>query len=164
MTANITPIGKGPHDLALRGERMLSAVHETIQRLTIKMQGHVKDKKLSGQVLNVGKRGGRLRRSINQKFNATGPSGPVGTVGTNVSYARVHELGFSGDVQVREHMRKIKEAWGKPLAEPIEIAVRAHTRAMNMPVRSFLRTALADIQPEVLPSITAAVERANAKP
>ncbi len=162
MTGNIKPIGRGPHDLALRGERMLTAVYETIVRLTIKLQGNVKENKLSGQVLKV--RTGRLRRSINQRVEVEESRGPVGTVGTNVSYARPHELGFSGDVQIRQHLRTIKEAWGKPLGEPREITVRAHARRIDIPAKSFLGSALADIQPEVKPSIIAAVERANAKP
>lgn len=162
MSENIKPIGRGPHDLALRGERMLSAVYGVITRLTIKLQGNVKENKLSGQVLKV--KTGRLRRSINQKVENDEARGPVGTVGTNVSYARPHELGFSGDVQVRQHLRKIKEAWGKPLEEPIEIVVRAHLRRMDIPAKSFLASALADIQPEVKPAIIAAVEAANAKP
>lgn len=162
MTKNIELIGRGPKDLSLHGERMLSAIFSVITRLTIKLQGHVKENKLSGQVLKV--KTGRLRRSINQRVDNDANEGPVGTVGTNVSYARPHELGFSGDVQIRQHLRKIKEAWGKPLEEPIEIVVRAHTRRVDLPARSFLASALADIQPEVKPAIIEAVEAANAKP
>lgn len=160
LPPNIKPIGKGPADLAIHSKLMQNAVLVAITRLTIKLQGMVKQDKLSGQALNV--RTGNLRRSINQKVEVDSATGPAGTVGTNEKYAPPHELGFRGEVQIREHLRTIKMAWGKPLSEPVIAQVRAHTKRMNLPERSFLRSALADIQPEITPTIEKEVVKANA--
>lgn len=46
-------------------------------------------------------------------------------IGTNLVYANVHQFGFSGVVQVKEHQRK-----GRP--------VKAHQRKMKIPARPFL--------------------------
>jgi phage gpG-like protein len=118
-----------------------------ILRLTIKLQGIVKQDKLSGQVLRAPT--GTLRRSITQKVIKT-DSSIVGIVGTNVPYARPHEFGFKGNVTVQEHLRTIKVAWGREIRSgPIQIAVRGHTRRVNMPERSFLRSALREMTPEI---------------
>lgn len=162
LPKNIKPIGKGPEDLAIHSKYMQTAVHTAITRLTIKMQGMVKADKLSGQVLNV--RTGNLRRSVNQKVELDPMAGPIGTVGTNEVYARPHEMGFKGEVQIREHLRTIKMAWGRTLAEPVTAPVRSHTKQVNLPARSFLRSALEDIRPEIQPTIEREVVKANAKP
>lgn len=101
-----------------------------ILRSVIKLQRHVQQDKLSGQVLHV--RTGRLRRSIAQNVEASGNE-ITGIVSTAVSYAKTHEYGFKGTVNVRAHDRN-----GHP--------VRGHTRQVNLPERSFLRSALADFE------------------
>lgn len=124
-------------------------VIRTIAKLTIKLQTMVKRDKLSGQVLK--RKTGTLSRSINVKFTK---GGMEGTVGTNVAYGRVWEYG--GDMQIRAHMRLMKKAFGKPVKEEREIQVRAYTR--NVKERSFLRSALNDLRPEIQPAITQAIK------
>lgn len=114
-------------------ERLRGQLKTTIQRLTLNLLRDVKSGKLTGQVLNV--RSGRLRRSINQRVEENGTS-IFGVVGTNVEYARAHEYGFKGVVSVKSHMRKTKRGGSA--------YVSAHNRRMNLPERSFLRSALAD--------------------
>jgi phage gpG-like protein len=114
--------------------------------LVYKLQAKVKRDKLSGQVLSV--RTGTLRRSIYGKVVETNTF-IYGIVGTNVKYAAAHEYGFTGQVTVKEHLRKITKAYGKDLAEPRSVMVMAYSRKMNLPERSFLRSALADMQPEI---------------
>ncbi len=157
----IKPIGKGPADLGIHSKAMQAGVFIAITRLTLKLQAMVKADKLSGQVLKV--RTGNLRRSINQIVEEDGERGPVGSVGTNEKYAPPHELGFKGEVQIREHLRTIKTAWGRVLSEPVTATVRASTRKVDLPQRSFLRSALDDIRPEVQPTIAREVIKANAK-
>ena len=79
-------------------------VKNCVQRLTLQLLRKVKEDKLSGQVLK--NQTGTLRRSINQKVEDLG-SAIVGSVGTNLVYARVHEFGFDGQVNVKEHLRTI---------------------------------------------------------
>jgi phage gpG-like protein len=136
-----------------------SAVYQRVVRLTIALQRHVVADKLQGQVLNV--KTGRLQRSI-QQATTNSETSVTGIVSTAVKYARAHEYGFSGTVNVKEHMRTIKMAFGKSLKEPVTVQVSAHTMKMNLPERSFLRSALADQREEILQGIReAAGEGAN---
>jgi len=113
------------------------ALKRGVQRATLAVLKRSKEK-LSDDVLRV--RTGRLRRSITSKVEDQGGS-IVGSVGTVVQYGRVHEFGFNGTVTVRDHLRRAKS--GK------EINVRAHSRKVNLPERSFLRSALREIEPEI---------------
>lgn len=127
-----------------------AAIRVSVQRLTLQLLAKVKAGKLSGQVLNV--RTGRLRRSINQKIKLE-KTGVYGIVGTNVEYARAHEYG--GAVTVKAHMRMMRTAWGRAVKNPRKIQVRAHT--VNYPERSFLRSALADMEPDIRAEIQKAL-------
>lgn len=130
----------GRVDAAVRSELVAG-----IGRLALRLLTRVKARKLSGQVLNV--RTGRLRRSINQRVTDTG-STITGTVGTNVSYGRVHEYGDQRVITVKQHLRLVKQAWGRPLAKPRRVMVSSHARQQNMPARSFLRSALRELAAE----------------
>lgn len=123
----------------IRGARQDApeTIRTTVQRLTLRLQAKVKSDKLSGQVLNV--RSGRLRRSINARVDGDGWQ-VTGVVGTNVEYARAHEFGFKGTVQVKEHLRRMRQG---------NVMVSQHTRNVNIPERSFLRSALDDMKPEI---------------
>jgi phage gpG-like protein len=146
----------GDRETIQRLERMPETVREVLRReintLSIRLLGHVKADKLSGQVLNV--RSGRLRRSINFRVEEVG-SGIYGYVGTTVEYARVHEYGFKGVVSVREHLRRTVS--GKMAS------VRAHPRNVNVPERSFLRSALEDMAGDIREGIRAAATKAVKK-
>ncbi len=114
--------------------------------------------KLSDDVLHV--RTGRLRRSITQNVTDTGGT-IVGTVGTNVEYARVHELGFKGAVAVQAHLRTIKQAFGKQLkGGAVTIPVAAHARNVDIPARSFLQASLDECTPEFRERIIEAINKA----
>ncbi|HIF9400283.1 TPA: phage virion morphogenesis protein [Photobacterium damselae] len=58
-------------------------------------------------------------------------------IGSPLAYARVHQEGFSGSVQVKAHWRTITMAFGKAIA-PRSQKISAFTRAMEMPQREFL--------------------------
>jgi phage gpG-like protein len=135
----------GQETVLAKFDKMPSAVHgevlDTITRLTINLQRYVKAEKLSGQALKV--KTGTLRRSINQSVSDNGTS-IVGRVGTNLAYGRAHEYGFHGAVTVKAHLRNITQAFGRSIT-PTEVTVRTFTRNMNLPERSFLRTALAEL-------------------
>jgi phage gpG-like protein len=114
-------------------------VRKCIAKLTFKLLAKVKQDKLTGQVLN--RRTGRLSRSVNADFK---DDGMTGVVGTNVEYAAVHELGL--EVVIKSHMRMMKQAFGRPVEERL-VQVRQHT--VNFPEKSFLRSALKDMGPEI---------------
>ena len=138
--------------------RVKEATKKSITASLIELTAFVKANKLSGQVLK--NQTGRLRRSIHAS-NVTEAGGLIsGTVGTNVEYAAVHEYGFSGAVTVKEHMRMIKQAFGKPIKNPHEIAVRSHGRKVNLPEKSFLRSALKELAPGFIAKLQMDVSRA----
>ncbi|HEY3910380.1 MAG TPA: HK97 gp10 family phage protein [Stellaceae bacterium] len=116
-----------------------------VAKLGIALQSNVQQNKLSGQVLNV--RSGALRSSIDVAFEQSG-AGVTATVFTDLDYAAAQEYGFSGTVNVRSSLRLIKEAFGRPIAGRA-ISIGAHSRRMDLPERSFLRSALADMAPDI---------------
>lgn len=124
------------------GKAGQQSVKTSIQRLTLKLLAKVKADKLSGQVLNV--RTGRLRRSINKRVTVSG-NGIFGVVGANVKYGRAHELG--GPMMVKAHLRMQRVAWGKKMKEPRMVEVKQHI--VNYPQRSFLRSALHEMEPDI---------------
>ena len=130
-------------------ERMRGELRSAVTRLSIKVQSSVKEDKLTGQVLHV--RTGTLRRSINRVVEED-ERGIRATVGTNVEYAAIHEYGFSGTVNVREHVRRTPSGGSA--------TVSAHTREVNLPERSFLRSTLKDFEDEIQETLRAAVLRA----
>lgn len=135
-------------------ERVRGALRDTVGRLVLKLQRRVMQDKLSGQVLKV--RTGTLRRSIDQRVEVT-DGGVVGLVSTNVKYGRALEYGSTQPVTVKQHLRTVKQAWGRPLAAPVTATVKAHQRMQRVPERSFLRSALRDMQPEVIAALDKAV-------
>lgn len=119
-----------------------------IGRAVLLVQVRSKEK-LSDEVLHV--RTGRLRRSVNTQVTQAGDR-VTGIVGTNVAYAAAHEYGFQGVVSVAESLRRTKLG--------NTATVRAHDRHMNLPERSFLRSALRELQPEIRDEISLSADRA----
>ncbi len=127
----------------------------------------VKSNKLSGDPLHV--RTGVLRNSIAGEVTDNGQL-IEGTVGTNVSYAAVHEYGFQGTVWVPEYTRRSAYVRLKNL-ETIRVklnsrrkgkiigtgVVNAHAMKMNMPERSFLRSTLNEELPTIRESLEIAI-------
>lgn len=130
-------------------QRIADAVRAAVTRATFDLVRVVKADKLTGQVLQV--RTGRLRRSITGRVEEESGS-PVGLVGTNVSYGRVHELGFKGAVNVKAYKRTVK---GKAFP------VRAHSRKLDIPARPFLQPALNENLPKYQGWIAKAVEEGS---
>lgn len=129
-----------------------SELKRVIQALTFDLSAHVKKNKLSGQVLKT--RTGTLRRSIHAQVNETDIS-VIGIVGTNIEYAHVHEYG--GTFSIDEHLRLVKQAFGRELNFPVWSTVRTHQA--TYPKRSFLLSALRDKKPEIIQKIQAALDK-----
>lgn len=136
-------------------EQAMPKLTARIQKVVLQLQAKVVRDKLSGQVLKV--RSNNLRSSIHQAVSVNG-NVITGIVGTNVEYAAYHEYGLSGTVNVKEHLRTIKIAFGKALAKPKTITVRAHGRTVNYPEHSFLRSAMADMSDEIRESLSEGVK------
>ena len=130
-------------------------VKDRVSRLAMTLLTKVKQEKLSGQVLhNVT---GNLRASINQRVEDMG-NAIVGSVGTNIVYARPHEFGIDQHkmVQVHEYLRRNLDLatakWRLKHKMPVPmVTVHAFTRNQHtvLPERSFLRSALGEMRPQV---------------
>lgn len=140
--------------------RLMEIVKTEVNRLSIALLRYVKEKKLSGDPLR--NRTGTLRRKVNQRLESSAAA-VTGAVGVRLSYAAVHEYGFNGPVKVREHLRQVKQAWGRPLLRPVWAHVGAHTRQMRMPERSYLRSALRELGPQIQEGLQSAVRHAVRK-
>lgn len=146
------------------GPQAVPKLTARIQKVVISLQAKVIQNKLSGQVLRI--RSNNLRSSIHQEVAVAG-STITGIVGTNVEYAAYHEYGLQGTVNVKEHLRRTKSvkiafAKGKNKGKlnllatrksqkekAATITVKAHTRKVDYPEHSFLRSAMADMTDEI---------------
>lgn len=135
-------------------EGVRSSVTDSITLLTARLKRKVGQEKLRGQVLKV--RSGRLWRSVRGEVITDGNI-VSGVVSTNVKYGRTHEYGSDETVTVKEHLRLVKKAFGRPLKSPVWSTVKTHTAKQNLPERSFLRSALAEMQGEIVGNIEKAV-------
>ena len=153
----------GDQQVLERLRALPDAVHSSLlralTRLGIELQRDVQQDKLSGQVLKS--RSGSLRSSIDLTVDQSG-----GTITANVfsvsPYAAVHEYGFAGTVSVRASLRRITKAFGRPIAEKT-ISVPAYDRRVDLPERSFLRSALEDMAPAIREEVQTALSEAVSK-
>ena len=122
-----------------------SALVRAITKLGIDLQRNVQQDELSGQML--AERSGSLKSSIDLRVDQNAAV-VTATVFTNSAYAGAHEYGFAGTVNVRASLRRVAEAFGRPISGKM-INVRAHSRRMDLPERSFLRSALEDMAPAI---------------
>lgn len=156
---SIDAIVTGDREVIAKFGRVTPAVREevtkAITRLTFQIMRKAVQDKLSGQVLK--RQTGTLARAVTQspRTFAVGPN-IVGSVGVAditgkggrapVKYGRAHEFGFSGTVTVKQHLRQIKQAFGKPLKAQVQATVRAHAARLSIPKRPFLKPSLDEIQ------------------
>jgi hypothetical protein len=124
-------------------------IARAIARLGVDLQNNVQQNKLSGQVLQV--RSGSLRESIAVRIDQS-DTAVCATVSSDLDYAAAQENGFTGTVNVRTSLRQIKEAFGHPIVAKT-ISVGVHSRRMDLPQRSFLRSALDEMTQDVSASI-----------
>lgn len=113
-----------------------SVIKKSLYQGALHIAGWSKNRRLTGpRPAFLGVVSGRLRSSITASRTTKLGDEYRSSIGTNVKYAKVHELGFQGDVFVRSFVRRGKV--GTHL-------VRPHTRRMNMPARPFLRPSIMD--------------------
>ena len=156
----ITAVLVGDEAMLARLRAMPDAANSNLARaiakLGVELQRSVQQDKLSGQLLKV--RSGSLRSSIGLRLDQAGTTISA-TVSTDLDYARAQEYGYSGTVNIRVSLRRIREAFGRPIAEKT-ISVRAYSRRMDLPEHSFLRSALDDMAPQIQSEIDEALRAA----
>jgi hypothetical protein len=155
ITGTIIGGEKVAFKLSHMNERMKKELKIGMQRITTQLAAYVKDNKLSGQVLK--RRTGTLSRSIKASVQATNTE-VTGIVDSRdkgnapLSYAHYQEYGFQGTENVKQHLRRMNNG--------STATVRAHTRSVNHPARSFLRSSLAENQEMIARELNAAVGKA----
>jgi hypothetical protein len=135
-------------------DRADSALTRAAESLTDRLLG-LASGNLSGSVLKA--RTGTLRASLRATV-ATGGA-IAASVTASAPYAAFQEYGFSGVENVRASARRQSRAFGRAIS-PVVVAVRAHQRRVDYPGRSYLRSALAALAPEIGQAIRAAVAQA----
>lgn len=150
----------GDRELIARLKSMPASVHAAllakVQALALKLEGHIKRNKLSGQVLN--RKSGRLMRSINSKTTQT-PDSVFGVVfqSADVPYGAIHEFGG----QTRAHLIVPKKAAILRFIKGGDkvFATRVNHPGSKMPERSYMRSGLRDMSEEISKGIKQAVLR-----
>jgi hypothetical protein len=132
------------------GPRIDNALRNATARILDGARSRI-DGKLSGAALKS--RSGALRASLAASLNSSGLGGSIG-VGT--PYAAFQEYGFHGNEPVRAHLRSQSQAFGRT-TKPREVAVRAYARQVDYPGHSYLRSALAEIAPDIRGEMAAAL-------
>lgn len=140
-------------------KRVDAELERSVAVMTLRLQKHVKTHHLLGQVLN--RRTGNLRNNIVRENGRDGARlfGVVG-IDAGAPYGKLHEYGYSGKVNVPEHWRTVTKAFGRNLKAAKRVKVRAHTKSVNLPERSFMRTALRALQPAIEEEFKRALWRA----
>lgn len=153
---------KGDSELVARLDAAPATVRRELTReitaIVLLLEGHIKNTKLSGQVLHV--RSGDLRRSVHAVLpvvqTATGVTGKVAQSG-DVKYGAIHEFGGRTPAHVIEakngkalhFMMGGKDVFFKKVNHP----------GSQMPERSYMRSSLADLRNEIADRLQAAVKR-----
>ena len=156
ISAELLGDGRALDQLRALPDAANAGLARAIAKLGIALQSHVQQDKLSGEVLNV--RSGTLKSSIDVHIDKSA-AGVTATVFTDLDYAAAQEYGFSGTVNVRASLRMIKQAFGHPIATKT-VSVRAHSRQMDLPARSFLQSALDDMAPNISADVEDALREA----
>lgn len=140
--------------------KAMEAINAAVARAGYEVEALAVEK-VSGGVLKV--RTGRLRRSIHTNLER-GPTSSYATVGTNVSYARILEMGGTihhpgGTAYLID--RASGMARFIPNADPLAASL-PRTRAHDIPIpeHSFLRSALREKRPKIIEDLRAAATQA----
>jgi hypothetical protein len=130
-----------------------SGLLNAVTKLGIDLQRSVQQDELSGQMLAA--RSGSLKSSIELRVDQSATAVRA-SVFTENAYARAHEFGFAETVDVRASLRRITQVFGRPISVKM-INVRAHSRRIDLPERSFLRSALEDMAPAIRDQVDASL-------
>lgn len=131
------------------------ACQVSMARLVIALTAKIMKDKLSGQVLK--NRTGTLRRSISPSVFSSGTA-VVGKVGTNVEYASIHE--FGGRTPAHDIFPKRGRALAFNWKGKDVVFSKVHHLGSVFPERSFMRTALNEMKPEILAEFEHAIMEA----
>lgn len=128
-------------------ERLIAALQKANRLSGAVLLRRIKQK-LSNDVLHV--RTGNLRRNWAQIMPIRDENGWSGGAGSGkTEYAAYHEFGFTGDVSVRAHERRVTQVYGRPVSN-VTAQVRAHARRVDYRGRPYARPSFDEVKERVL--------------
>jgi phage gpG-like protein len=130
--------------IASRYPAIQDRLGKSMARIVIALSRKIKEEKLTGQVLK--NRTGTLRRSISHDVDIRPPA-VVGSVGTNVVYAHIHE--FGGRTSPHVIMPKKGRALAFQWHGEQKFFKKVNHPGSVFPERSFMRSALREMEPEI---------------
>ena len=141
-------------------DRFSEAAKGSLNGWAQELASYIIAEKLSGQVLK--RRSGRLSRSVHGYTDAQADSVSGGAAaGRNVPYARIHE--FGGMIPAHTVVARNARALMIPLKDGRTIFRRsANIPEVEMPVRSYMRSGLADRRESGLALLREALKQALA--
>lgn len=164
LTVSTTPLKPSPElQRALAGVKpdvLKGIVARGLTRGTLLMAAQIQAKRLTGKgpfpvsQNKLGVVSGRLRQSIRATEARIEGDSVIASIGSNVSYLKAHEFGFSGSVKVRAHEVTMTSLFGKKLAEPLRFSRLASSRKVNIPERRPIRTGIEESAPLLNREIT----------
>jgi phage gpG-like protein len=171
--------------LAVFPPAMLAGIARAMDKENELTVGHVGKNYLTGpRPEKLGVRTNRLRLSIRRSAATIDGQRVTSDIGTNVEYAAIHEYGFTGEVAVKAHARRIFARGRSRSGKRTEIesetfiskkggiirrvktkirytrgtaTVKAHRRPMKMPARPYLAPSVADRTENYSQSISRAI-------
>lgn len=135
-------------------ETVAASLAAEIERLSGVLRERI-ERKLSGEVLQ--QRSGRLAGSISVDIEQSGLTVNA-TLSSDVPYAASHEYG--GTLPAHEILPKSGRALAFPWRGQQRFFKRVSLPSVTMPERSFMRSALAEAEPEIRAAIEAAAREA----
>ena len=136
---------KVPQYILSKFPEIQGACRTSMARLVLQLARKIKEEKLSGQVLK--NETGTLRRSITPSVSGTDTMA-VGTVSTNVEYARIHE--FGGKTSPHEILPKRGRALAFEWKGQLVFFKKVQHPGSVFPERSFMRSALEEMKPGII--------------
>ena len=129
-----------------------------VYTLTLLLEAHIKQDKLSGQVLHVVS--GRLKRSIQSKVSQT-PTTTTGIVYSagNVPYAAIQEFGGTTAPHLIAPVKA--QALAFMMNGKMVFAKLVHHPGSVIPERSYMRSGLDDMKQQIVREMTDAVRKAS---
>lgn len=158
---NVTLVGK--EQFFARMDAMPTRVHDElfseITNLSLDLENYIKNDKLLGQVLN--QRSGRLRSSIHHDVDDAGAviTGRVFSAAP-MPYAAIHEYG--GTIPAHTIYPVKAAALRFVMGGATVFAMKVNIPDVQMPERSFMRSALSDMAGRITSRLEAAVARGTA--
>ena len=144
---------KVPQHILSKFPLIQGACQISMARLVIALASKIKGQKLSGQVLK--NRTGTLRRSITAHPPESTGTIITGRVGTNIEYATIHE--FGGKTPAHDIFPKRGRALAFNWKGKDVVFAKVSHPGSTMPERSFMRTALNEMKPEILAEFEKAI-------